>query len=196
MRGHEIEQSQIHVWRDALSPSDCKGIIDLFEACPDEHYAGTHGAGDEEQVDSDGRTNLRISDSENPLWSDFDKTLFISLGRSLQDMVGKYVPIAMMPPFEDTGYQIQRYAEGQHYKWHVDNSHPATSQRFLAALWYLNDDFEEGETEFQFQDVKIAPERGTLVLFPPFWTHLHRALPPVGGAKYVITSWVVYTPLD
>ncbi|MCU0767784.1 MAG: 2OG-Fe(II) oxygenase [Gammaproteobacteria bacterium] len=63
----------------------------------------------------------------------------------------------------------------------------------LRELWYLNDvPGPGGETEFLYQDVKVRPERGKLVLFPPFWTHEHRAAPVRSGAKYIATTWVVF----
>jgi len=30
------------------------------------------------------------------------------------------------------------------------------------------------------------------LLFPPFWTHLHRGRTLVGGSKYIATTWVVF----
>ncbi len=53
------------------------------------------------------------------------------------------------------------------------------------ALWA-----QGGETEFQHQAVKITPEAGKLVLFPPFWTHLHRGKTLQSGIKYIATTWV------
>jgi hypothetical protein len=49
-----------------------------------------------------------------------------------------------------------------------------------------------GETEFLFQNIKIKPEQGKLVLFPPFWTHEHRAVTLHKGVKYIATTWVVF----
>ena len=49
-----------------------------------------------------------------------------------------------------------------------------------------------GETQFLFQDVSVRPEKGKLVLFPPFWTHEHRAAELKSGAKYIATTWVIF----
>jgi len=49
-----------------------------------------------------------------------------------------------------------------------------------------------GETEFLFQDVKITPREGKLVLFPPFWTHEHRGATLQTGEKYLATTWLVF----
>ncbi len=49
-----------------------------------------------------------------------------------------------------------------------------------------------GETQFAYQEVSIRPQSGTLVLFPPFWTHEHRAARLEAGVKYIATTWVVF----
>jgi len=38
----------------------------------------------------------------------------------------------------------------------------------------------------------VRPEKGKLVLFPPFWTHEHRAVRVERGIKYIATTWVVF----
>ena len=61
------------------------------------------------------------------------------------------------------------------------------------ALWYLNDvQGPGGETEFLFQQVKVKPRQGKLILFPPFWTHEHRGVTLDQGVKYIATTWVVF----
>jgi len=96
-------------------------------------------------------------------------------------------------PFKDLGYQVQRYREGEYYHWHIDGGSHQFSQRQLVALWYLNDvPGPGGETEFLYQDVRVRPEKGKLVLFPPFWTHEHRAVRVERGIKYIATTWVVF----
>ena len=77
--------------------------------------------------------------------------------------------------FKDTGYQMQRTAPGEFYHWHVDSGPGPFSQRQLVAIWYLNSlPGPGGETEFAHQRLSVTPEAGKLLLFPPFWTHVHR----------------------
>jgi hypothetical protein len=49
-----------------------------------------------------------------------------------------------------------------------------------------------GETEFPLQEIKVRPEEGKLVLFPPFWTHPHRAVTVEDGVKYIATTWICF----
>jgi len=38
----------------------------------------------------------------------------------------------------------------------------------------------------------IRPAQGKLVLFPPFWTHVHRGVTLREGVKYIATTWVCF----
>ena len=91
------------------------------------------------------------------------------------------------------GYGIQRTNPGEHYHWHIDGGSHEFSHRQLVAIWYLNDvPGPGGETEFLFQNIKIKPEIGKLILFPPFWTHEHRGVTLEKGTKYIATTWIVF----
>ena len=39
---------------------------------------------------------------------------------------------------------------------------------------------------------KVTPQKGKLILFPPFWTHEHRGVTLAQGVKYIATTWVVF----
>ena len=54
---------------------------------------------------------------------------------------------------------------------------------------YLNEDFEGGETEFLYFNKRIKPKQGRLVIFPAAFTHTHRGNPPIGGTKYLASTW-------
>ena len=61
-------------------------------------------------------------------------------------------------------------------------------------LWtiYLNDGFDAGETEFLFQQRKIAPRTGDLLIAPTAFTHTHRGNKPQNGDKFIATSWILF----
>lgn len=42
------------------------------------------------------------------------------------------------------------------------------------------------------QELKVKPERGKLILSPPFWTHEHRDVTLEKGVKYIATTWVIF----
>jgi len=125
---------------------------------------------------------------------------------------GKRTPIAagavpMMPDaelgkivtklFRPGGINLQKYLadEGGYPHWHCEVYPVLGSAESLhrTLLWsvYLNDDFDEGETEFFHQNRKIAPKTGALLVAPAAFTHTHRGNRAMRGAKYIATSWVL-----
>jgi hypothetical protein len=128
---------------------------------------------------------------EKPQWKDADRVLFLSLAQALKELREKFP--YFKGPFKDMGYAIQRTQPGEYYHWHIDGGSHEFSQRQLVAVWYLNTvEGPGGETEFRFQQIKIKPEQGKLLLFPPFWTHEHRGITLQQGIKYIATTWVVF----
>ena len=100
--------------------------------------------------------------------------------------------------FRPGGINLQRYfaGEGGYPYWHSEISPKVESDDNLhrVLLWtvYLNDDFDEGETEFLFQQRKIVPKTGSLLFAPAGFTHTHRGNMPRRGHKYIATSWVLF----
>ena len=58
----------------------------------------------------------------------------------------------------------------------------------LALMVYLNDVEEGGETEFLYQQKRIPPTEGTLIIHPAGLTPAHRGNPPLAGVKNVINA--------
>jgi hypothetical protein len=173
----------------ALPIDVCNEMIRRFEACTDEQYPGRIGQLAEEHHDIKRSTDLVVSGKEH--WKDIDKALFRSLGQAMRELRETYP--YFKGPFKDVGYAIQRTDPGGYYHWHIDGGSHEFSQRQLVAVWYLNDvPGPGGETEFSCQDVRIRPEAGKLLLFPPFWTHEHRGVILQSGVKYIATTWVVF----
>jgi hypothetical protein len=172
-------------------PADvCVEAIRRFEACTDQQYAGRIGQAGEEAPDVKRSTDLRISGRED--WHDLDRTLSQQLTRAFNAFAGEF-PFFAANSFKDTGYNLQRTLPGEYYHWHVDSGPGTFSERQLVAIWYLNDvPGPGGETEFPLQGLSIRPEQGKLVLFPPFWTHVHRGVTLREGAKYIVTTWISF----
>jgi hypothetical protein len=174
---------------DALPPAFCEEVIRRFEAQPEYHHQGRIG-----QTQSTDRSIKRTTDlvvSNKADWKDLDQVFFACVAAALKEFRETFP--YFKGAFKDMGYQVQRYLPGEYYRWHIDGGSHQFSQRQLVVLWYLNDvPGPGGETEFLFQGVKVRPERGKLVLFPPFWTHEHRAARLEQGRKYIATTWVVF----
>ncbi|MDX3931900.1 MAG: 2OG-Fe(II) oxygenase [Stenotrophomonas sp.] len=93
---------------------------------------------------------------------------------------------------------LQWYAagEGGYPYWHCElypkDEKAETLHRHLLWTLYLNDDFQEGETEFHFQQRKVTPRTGSLLIAPTAFTHTHRGNRPQGGDKVIATSWILF----
>ena len=100
--------------------------------------------------------------------------------------------------FRPGGINLQKYVadQGGYPYWHCEQYPKLDKGEALhrALLWsvYLNDEFEEGETEFLYQQRKIKPRTGQLLIAPGGFTHTHRGNRPKGGNKYIATSWFLY----
>ena len=93
--------------------------------------------------------------------------------------------------------------EGEGYTWHSDEwdspvpdavigPHQALSYRFATYIFYLNDEFEGGRTQFRFKDdiYSITPKQGMLLLFPATNFYFHRGETVTSGNKYIATGWL------
>ncbi|VAW72637.1 2OG-Fe(II) oxygenase [hydrothermal vent metagenome] len=173
----------------ALTPELCQAAIERFETHTDEQYEGRIGQLADKDRSIKKSTDLVVSGK--PHWKDIDQALFRSMGQAILEFRESYP--YFKGPFKDMGYAVQRTLPGEHYHWHIDGGSHDFSQRQLVAVWYLNDvEGPGGETEFLFQGIKVKPEQGKLILFPPFWTHEHRGVTLQKGVKYIATTWVVF----
>ena len=93
---------------------------------------------------------------------------------------------------------LQRYTGGQggYPYWHCElypkDATAETLHRHVLWTIYLNDGFDAGETEFLYQQRRIVPKTGSLLIAPAAFTHTHRGNRPVGGDKYIATSWILF----
>ena len=181
--------SFIYEIEHALTPDICQEMIRRFEANPAQQYAGRIGQVAQHDVSIKRSTDLAVSGNEH--WSDIDQILMRSTGLAVRTVREKFP--YFNGRFKDIGYNLQRTDAGEFYHWHIDGGSHDFSQRQLVVIWYLNDVAGPGgETEFLFQDVKIKPQEGKMLLFPPFWTHEHRGAMLLAGVKYIATTWVVF----
>lgn len=95
---------------------------------------------------------------------------------------------------------LQKYTQntGGYHHWHSEicpspqDPQCEAMHRVLLWMYYLNSVDEGGETEFFYQNRKIRPRQGTLVVAPTSFTHTHKGHVPKSDDKYILTSWVLY----
>ena len=69
--------------------------------------------------------------------------------------------------------------------WHCEHG-ASNSNRILAWMFYLND--AKSGTEFMNYPT-VQAKRGRCVIWPAFWTHVHKGAPNK-GLKYIATWWI------
>jgi hypothetical protein len=106
----------------------------------------------------------------------------------------------LLTVFRSGSINLQKYLAGQggYPHWHSEiyprDPHEETLHRVLLYTIYLNDVPAAGETEFYYQERKISPRAGSLLIAPAGFTHTHRGNTPLGSDKYIATSWVLFQP--
>lgn len=181
--------SFIFIRENALAKDICREMIRRFESDQQSQYRGRIGQDFKEDPNIKQSTDLAISAHEH--WQDISRELLRSLGTSLREFSDAF-PF-FKGRFKDIGYNMQRTDVGEYYNWHIDGGSHDFADRQLVALWYLNDvPGPGGATEFMYQNVAVQPTEGSLILFPPFWTHEHRNSQLQQGVKYVATTWVSF----
>lgn len=89
------------------------------------------------------------------------------------------------------GFRIKRYNEqsDDRFDTHVDVASIPACPRALSFLYYLNDGFEGGETHFEGWP-PLTPQRGSVLVFPPYWMFPHAGLPVQSGTKYIMSTYL------
>ena len=176
----------------ALPKDVCEDIISRFERDSRRHPSRTAT-----RANPLVRSGTMLDIPLYPEWEDVCTLVTRITRQRLDDYVRRYPSLQSLARPENcyiTGPALERIDPGQGYGFHIDAGPGGTHDRFLSGLLYLRDVNEGGQTEFPYQWLRVTPTAGMLVLFPPFWTHLHRGMSPVSGTKYNITNFVVIRP--
>jgi len=112
------------------------------------------------------------------------------VGKCLKLYVDENAPSLQNHTFASSTTLLQKTVPMQGYHaWHCENSGYQIIDRIMAWMVYLNDVQEGGETEFLYQQKKVKPKKGTVVIWPGGYTHMHRGNPPMED-KYIATGWL------
>jgi len=85
-------------------------------------------------------------------------------------------------------WYLLKYNVGDFFMAHTDDSHKYP--RNVSFVYYGNDDYVGGEIEFiYFNNLKIKPKAGELILFPSNYMYVHQANKIISGKKYSAVSF-------
>ena len=144
-------------------------------------------------------THLNISKKymkQDPLWMGIQAQMSQTVAQTIEKYVNELDVGPDMPRsygFEE--FRMKKYENNGYdqFKDHVDVGDYGSAIRFMVIFIYLNDVEEGGETVFPKLDLKIKPECGKVLIFPPHWQYRHAGLPPVSNDKYIAGTYLHYS---
>ena len=176
----------IKILDNILSKNECESLIQKYTK--DLHTLSTLGT----KIDS-----YRTADGT---WIYTDDELSLKIQKFVADDCGITIE-------NQEKIHIVKYEKGGEYKDHHDFFHPNTDyyestignsgQRIYSYLFYLNDDFTGGETNFPTKKIKVTPRTGRMLAWKNVnddgsldFESLHAGLPVDNGIKYIAIIWV------
>ena len=181
----------------AATPEFCDALIEKFDG---DWRSGTARIGPQGVHDKNVRDSTNLEMNLLADWKsevdDLRAMIYSRLPKYLDEIhVGK--TMSLFEGGYDSSYTMMKYVPGSvGYTWHndfmYDDFSPNGGVRTVTWLFYINDDYEGGETEFHWGR-KIKPEQGKLVLFPSTWCMIHRGNPVITGTKYLGVGWLYST---
>ena len=182
------------IYDNAISKKDCRRLIDKFESTSIDGFYTCQGKGKTiggYDPDSKSCRQLDCKFSEGNIISSIVRS---ALFPYLDKYKKQYPGLNAVSPWRYVDYfNFQKYdGEDDGYKiWHCehDPNEFHTSRRVLAWMFYLNN--AKCGTEFKHYPT-VQAKAGRLVIWPAFWTHVHKGVIPNKGLKYIITGWASY----
>ena len=201
----------IRVYDDVVDKSFCSSLIERYEQILSTD--GDKGKSLSLCYDTDGNkicdlcNCTRMNIMEHDQFSHDNKILLRAFYNSIRNYIYDCkITNEMIDQNPDNWgweeFKIKRYrcgegsSDDEQFKPHVDVRSHAAAKRYLIAMLYLNDDFSAGHTKFPLYNINIKPKTGSIILFPPMWTHLHLGEPPLEGyAKYICMTYLNYADI-
>jgi hypothetical protein len=186
-----LHQDFIMVWDDIIPSDFCDWLVNYLT---NSNYLSP-------------RSNNYLSDKQVEMHNfspgEADYLQMLVNGCALE-YVNKY-PYLKAFPYTSSCVLLQQTnpKEGYH-AFHAEDSTWNNQLRTLAWMVYLNDVDDGGETEYLYQQLKVKPKQGRVVIWPGSFTHIHRGNPPM-SEKFIATGWYagctgheqrLFSPLD
>lgn len=174
----------IKIYDNVLDLNICKSLINLFDISGFKEIVSNKGTPNFTQL------NINQKNPEHVKHLSHSTLNVLSLyKKDLSEYTRWYPPRIFLEEF-----RIKKYHCNSHDRFdlHVDVEDYKSAKRYLAFLYYLNDDFTGGETEFPHHNKKIVPKQGSVIVFPPNWQYPHAGLRVNKGVKYIMSTYCHY----
>tara|TARA_B100002019_G_scaffold277699_2_gene277775 strand:+ start:273 stop:809 length:537 start_codon:yes stop_codon:yes gene_type:complete len=176
----------IRQYANVLSADLCDWLIDTFN---ESEHAHKH-----QQTKVMDFVEYNFTENKSNLMGGEEKHQEVA--KALKKALRDYMAEMKVTIFPEVGgveaFRVKRYLKNssQDFKLHIDCANKASSQRFLAFLFYLNN--SDGETEFTRQGLKATPIQGSVLIFPPTWEYPHIGHPTKDNDKYIMSTYLHY----
>ena len=194
----------------AFKKGFCKKLINKFENNPKQHSKGVVGDNNKGQkvVAPKVKDDTEIQFDPSFLATDWKNDLE-TITKQVEVNMKKYVerysftddasqlPCGLHGIADiclEGGFNMQRFDPGKgFFTYHCETGADSNSYRQIVWMIYLNDIEEKGGTLFKYQNMRIAPEAGKMLIWPAGWTHFHKSEVAPKETKYIITGWYQYS---
>jgi predicted 2-oxoglutarate/Fe(II)-dependent dioxygenase YbiX len=171
---------------DALSAADCAAYVEKMRTGRAE-VAPIVGAGGGPVIEPETRNNTRV------MWDDADEAnaLLARVRERVPARLSGLVLVGANPRL-----RLYRYGPGERHGAHWDTVVELADgvRSMLTLVFYLNDGFDGGATDFVELDAGVTPQRGRALLFQH--RVMHRACEVTRGEKFVLRTDVLYRPAE
>lgn len=183
----------IEVYDGVLEPSQCKELREYIDSQElDKGLVGIRGniAGYRKDI----KDVYQVADTffSNETW--VEDYLLRPLIEFTSEYVKTHPQIDRIDHWEVyNNYNLQKYDPGMCYWGEHCEQATAKSTRMLVWMIYLNTITEGGGTYFGNYDRTLDAVEGRLVIWPAYWTHMHRGVVSNTQTKYIATGWYNFT---
>ena len=169
----------IGIYPDSVPNELCDELVKIANQSsyvrPEQNIAAAH------------RQDLQIA--LEPVLPGLAEEFMKNVGNCLSEYIRVECPFLQQNTFISSVTLIQKTEPTQGYhSFHTENTTYDLYCRSMAWMTYLNNVKEGGETEFLYQKMKVKPKKGTTLIWPGGYTHMHRGNPPMED-KYIATGW-------
>tara|TARA_Y100000004_G_C8955130_1_gene430448 strand:- start:1178 stop:1762 length:585 start_codon:yes stop_codon:yes gene_type:complete len=181
---------------DNAIPDDvCDGIVETFEWVLEnkkDEVAANNVCGNCTKCDCTRLAMQLYPEFEN-LYYDAMEKIADCIDVYKDTLVSEYSNWPRQYDWEDVSLKKYEALSDQGQTHHSDQWNISSSKRFLIFFGYLSTVLSGGHTYFQEYNLAIPAKKGSVLLFPPFWTHVHKGENSVIGDKYIIKSSLMYS---
>lgn len=195
-----VHKDFIGYYRDVFPKGYCQHLISEFDAL-EAKGAGTNRQNNENALKHEKDDYQIFQNAKTTNLASFQDlnagdVFFNGLQKCYEDYTARYSVLRSCGNIRGTVLKLQRTSTGGGYHvWHSEQGAGDSANRVIVYMLYLNTLPENGngETEFLYQQERVKPEEGLMLLWPAAYTHAHRGNPVYSQeSKYIATGWFYY----